>query len=89
MLFANAFRTLRSAGRRAFSTAEATTTGSGALVAAVGTTFGTYMLADFFSNFLQHPTQLVRVANSSNLPGKRRFTHTCCLSTTTDGLWLL
>lgn len=33
--------------------------GAGALMAAVGTTFGTYMLADFLSNFLQHPTQLV------------------------------
>lgn len=28
--------------------------------AAVGTTFVTYMLADFLSNFIQHPTQKVR-----------------------------
>jgi hypothetical protein len=26
---------------------------------AVATTFGTYMLADFLSNFIQHPTQKV------------------------------
>jgi hypothetical protein len=25
----------------------------------VGTTFGTYMLADFLSNFIQHPAQKV------------------------------
>lgn len=28
-------------------------------LAAVGTTFVTYMCADFLSNFLQHPTQKV------------------------------
>lgn len=28
---------------------------------AVGTTFGTYCVADFLSNFIQHPTQKVRV----------------------------
>lgn len=28
-----------------------------ALAKAVGTTFGTYMMADFLSNFIQHPTQ--------------------------------
>lgn len=32
--------------------------GSG-LVMAVGTTFVTYMTADFLSNFIQHPTQKV------------------------------
>lgn len=26
-------------------------------IAAVGTTFGTYMVADYLSNFIQHPTQ--------------------------------
>eukprot|EP00979_Chaetoceros_neogracilis_P012477 scaffold3337_cov256-Chaetoceros_neogracile.AAC.11 len=26
-------------------------------VKAVGTTFGTYCIADFLSNFIQHPTQ--------------------------------
>jgi hypothetical protein len=34
---------------------------SGFAAAAVATTFGTYMLADTLSNFLQHPTQKVRV----------------------------
>lgn len=29
------------------------------LAKAVGTTFGTYMVADYLSNFLQHPTQLM------------------------------
>lgn len=32
---------------------------SGGLVLAVGTTFVTYMTADFLSNFIQHPTQKV------------------------------
>jgi len=31
------------------------------LLTAMGVTFGTYMMADFLSNFLQHPTQLVRL----------------------------
>jgi hypothetical protein len=35
--------------------------GGGGLAAAVGTTFVTYMAADFLSNFLQHPTQRVSV----------------------------
>jgi hypothetical protein len=34
-------------------------TGSGALLTAVGTTFLTYMTADFLSNFIQHPSQKV------------------------------
>ena len=44
------------------STAAATaeSVGAGGLVVAVGTTFGTYMIADFLSNFIQHPTQKVR-----------------------------
>jgi hypothetical protein len=43
----------------AVSSKNATSAASG-LIAAVGTTFGTYMLADFLSNFIQHPTQTVR-----------------------------
>ena len=53
-------------GRRAMSTGvpigdavASSSPGTGALLAAVGTTFGTYMVADFLSNFIQHPTQLV------------------------------
>ena len=44
----------------AAETEEAASSG-GSLVAAVATTFGTYCLADFLSNFLQHPTQKVCV----------------------------
>lgn len=66
MLFSHAFRGLL--GRRSLSTGvpveEVVSSGAGALVAAVGTTFGTYMLADFLSNFLQHPTQKVRVGET-------------------------
>jgi len=66
MLFRNAFKNLsprvQKAGLR-FKTTKvdesAPAAGAGALVAAVGTTFGTYMIADFLSNFLQHPTQKV------------------------------
>lgn len=31
----------------------------GGLVAGVATTFVTYMVADYLSNFIQHPTQKV------------------------------
>jgi len=55
----------RSFGRRVMSTgvpieeaAGSSSAGAGALLAAVGSTFGTYMVADFLSNFIQHPTQL-------------------------------
>lgn len=40
--------------------AESSSSGGG-LIAAMGVTFGTYMTADFLSNFLQHPTQSVSV----------------------------
>ena len=58
-LFRNAFQKV---GRRFMSTTaeEAASGGAGALVAAVGTTFVTYMTADFLANFIQHPTQKVR-----------------------------
>jgi hypothetical protein len=51
-------------GRRAMSTggmADGGGAAAGGLAAAVGTTFVTYMAADFLSNFLQHPTQRVSV----------------------------
>jgi hypothetical protein len=37
---------------------EAASTG-GPLITGVAVTFGTYMMADFLSNFIQHPTQKV------------------------------
>jgi hypothetical protein len=40
---------------------ESSAAASNGLAAAVATTFGTYMLADFLSNFLQHPTQKASV----------------------------
>jgi Na+-translocating ferredoxin:NAD+ oxidoreductase RnfE subunit len=57
-------RTAAAGGRRAMSTggmADGGGAAAGGLVAAVGTTFVTYMTADFLSNFLQHPTQRVRI----------------------------
>jgi len=76
MLFRNAFKnlpprfssnlTLRFKSAQA-DVKEPGTGGAGALVAAVGTTFGTYMLADFLSNFLQHPTQAVSEITQSIL----------------------
>jgi hypothetical protein len=68
MLFTKAWTNLsrtaaRGRGRRAMSTggmADGASSAEG-LAAAVGTTFVTYMTADFLSNFLQHPTQLVSV----------------------------
>eukprot|EP00977_Amphora_coffeiformis_P014436 scaffold4052_cov213-Amphora_coffeaeformis.AAC.3 len=54
-LFRNAFTKV---GRRFMSTAAAEEgSAAGGLVLAVGTTFGTYMMADFLSNFIQHPSQ--------------------------------
>ena len=53
----------RSVVRRAKSSsasAEETSAAAGGLAVAVATTFGTYMCADFLSNFIQHPTQKVR-----------------------------
>jgi hypothetical protein len=71
MLFTKAATSnfLRSVSKRAKSTlsggeqvagsSEKASSAATGLVAAVGTTFGTYMLADFLSNFIQHPTQKV------------------------------
>jgi hypothetical protein len=47
--------------RRAKSSADGgEAEAAGGLLAAMGTTFATYMIADFLSNFIQHPTQKVR-----------------------------
>lgn len=56
-LFRNAFDKV---GRRFMSTTAQEAGGAGTLATAVGTTFVTYMTADFLSNFIQHPTQQVR-----------------------------
>jgi hypothetical protein len=68
MLFTKAWMNLSrkaaaAGGRRAMTTGGmADNSGAaGGLAAAVGTTFVTYMAADFLSNFLQHPTQRVSV----------------------------
>lgn len=45
---------------------EAAGPAAGALLAAVGTTFGTYMLADFLLNFLQHPSQKINDHSMGN-----------------------
>jgi hypothetical protein len=64
-MFARAFQQAsKTFGRRVMSTGvpieeASSSAGAGVVLAAVGTTFGTYMLADFLSNFIQHPTQLV------------------------------
>jgi hypothetical protein len=70
MLFQRSANTIlnlsRNMARRAKSTTSSTaaataeSVSAGGLVVAVGTTFGTYMIADFLSNFIQHPTQKVR-----------------------------
>jgi hypothetical protein len=57
----NLSRKATAGGRRAMSTGGTADGAAGGLVAAVGTTFVTYMTADFLSNFLQHPTQSVRL----------------------------
>lgn len=67
MLFNRASRNLfNSAFRRFKSTSAGTSTvesdgESGFALVAVGTTFVTYMMADFLSNFIQHPTQKVGI----------------------------
>ena len=40
------------------------------LAKAVGTTFGTYMIADYLSNFLQHPTQQMDYGVFNKLIGR-------------------
>ncbi|KAL3757482.1 hypothetical protein ACHAWU_006689 [Discostella pseudostelligera] len=50
----NLARRAKSTSTSAASSEEAA---SGNLAVAVATTFGTYMLADFLSNFIQHPIQ--------------------------------
>jgi hypothetical protein len=58
---------LRNVSKRAKSTlsggehagGSSESAGAAGLVAAIGTTFFTYMLADTLSNFIQHPTQKV------------------------------
>jgi mevalonate pyrophosphate decarboxylase len=72
MSFATAFKSFRGTASRLFAkrtmssspaageASSSSSSGSAALAAAVATTFGTYMLADTLSNFLQHPTQKVR-----------------------------
>ena len=67
MFFARASSTLlarSSALRSKFSSAgaEEAAASGGLLAGAVATTFGTYCLADFLSNFIQHPTQKVSFA---------------------------
>lgn len=56
-------RTLSTATKRKLSSTaakqESASGASSGLLVAVGTTFGTYMLADFLSNFIQHPAQKV------------------------------
>jgi hypothetical protein len=64
MLFSRASTSslVKNVARRAKSSsagAEETAAAGGGLAVAVATTFGTYMLADFLSNFIQHPTQKV------------------------------
>jgi len=48
---------------------EASSDGGGVAVA-VATTFGTYMLADFLSNFIQHPTQNMDYGFFNNVIGR-------------------
>lgn len=43
---------------------------SPSLITAVGTTFGTYMIADFLSNFIQHPTQKMDYGIFNSLIGR-------------------
>lgn len=60
-LFKSAFRRMNKSTSTKEAAAEAESSGAaGGLAAAVATTFGTYMCADFLSNFIQHPTQKVR-----------------------------
>lgn len=56
---AASLRIVRHTSRRLKSSVpmEEASSGWNALVGAVGATFGTYCLADFLSNFIQHPTQ--------------------------------
>jgi len=66
MLFNRASRNLLSGFKRFKSTLASETEGKESAFAAgaVATTFGTYMMADFLSNFIQHPTQKVHLCTN-------------------------
>jgi hypothetical protein len=58
-----------SLARRAKSSSssnEEAASDGGSLIAGVAATFGTYMMADFLSNFIQHPSQKVVHASSTD-----------------------
>eukprot|EP00957_Ditylum_brightwellii_P056294 4267023-Ditylum_brightwellii.AAC.1 len=64
MIFHNAFKSitpqlkvLRPNNLSTEASSEGGSAGAGALLAAMSTTFGTCMITDSLSNFLQHPTQ--------------------------------
>ena len=52
-------RSIPKRGKADVTSSGEATSGNEGLLAAVGVTFGTYMIADFLSNFIQHPTQQV------------------------------
>ncbi|GKY96611.1 hypothetical protein MPSEU_000620700 [Mayamaea pseudoterrestris] len=66
-MFRNVFRksNLCFRSKRLSSSTASEASSSSSLIMAVTATFGTYMLADFLSNFLQHPTQKLRSPTQS------------------------
>ena len=58
-LFKSAARRMKSSSAKEAAAEAESDAAAGGLAVAVATTFGTYMCADFLSNFLQHPTQKV------------------------------
>lgn len=67
MLFNRTSRSLFKGATKRFKSSSAGEESESAFAAAaVGTTFVTYMLADFLSNFIQHPTQKVRSNKGAN-----------------------
>mmetsp|Transcript_26513 Transcript_26513/g.37235 ORF Transcript_26513/g.37235 Transcript_26513/m.37235 type:complete len:236 (-) Transcript_26513:262-969(-) len=75
MLFTKASSSLfaKTFARRAMSTTAegaSSASSSGGLATAVGTTFVTYCTADYLSNFIQHPTQLMDYGVFNKLVGR-------------------
>jgi hypothetical protein len=70
MLFNRASRNLFNGAYKRFQSTAADVGSSEVAFAgmgAVATTFGTYMIADFLSNFIQHPTQKVCLSVTSRM----------------------
>jgi hypothetical protein len=92
MLFNRASRNLFNGAYKRFKSTAADVGSSEVAFAgmgAVATTFGTYMIADFLSNFIQHPTQKVCLSVTSRMLNSSTSLFTTDIVVLSDGLRVL